>query len=202
MKKFVIPILIIVMVFFEVSPMKEHLIDQLKEHDLLDLYSELYFLSFTIFFSIILVPIQNVLYDIIDKMNFVNNVFIKNGYKMSEEVIEIISKVKVPTKKKIVFILLVNVIVYGLFISIIAEFKLNIPNSMFLPVKIIFLISLYLFIYRFFLRRINHSIYNILLSSFFSIVFFLYTKKEIIIFIIIQNIILYTFRMFVKRKSQ
>ena len=189
------------MIIFEVSPLKGFLIDQLIEHKVLDLRSWLNYLSLTLTFSIILLPIQNTLYNIINKMNFVNKVFLANENKMNEEVMEAISKVKMPTKKKIFFILLMNVIAFGFFISVIAEFKLNISDSVFLPIKIVFLLSAYFFIYRFFKQKIKNSTLNILISFFFLIVLFLYVKKEVILFIIIQNIILYIFRMLVKRKK-
>ncbi|PNZ31253.1 hypothetical protein, partial [Staphylococcus felis] len=121
-----IPFLFIAMIVYEISPFKKMLSELLIQHQILITYSWFNFLCFTLIFSFVLLPFQSKFYGIIHKMQLVNNVFIENDYKMTTDVVETINKLKIPTKNKIMLLLFLNVIVYGLFISIISEFKLNI----------------------------------------------------------------------------
>ncbi|EIE3636470.1 hypothetical protein LDE09_000601 [Staphylococcus pseudintermedius] len=198
MKKTPIVLLFTFAIVLELSPLKSHLVKLLIKSQLLNPYSWSSFLFITLLFSIILTPIQGVFYSFNNKMQIVNSVYIKNKFKMTEEVIEISKKIKLPTKKQVFLILLINVITYDVFISILSGFKLNTPLVAFIPIGIIFMISTYFLVYRFCKQRINHKILIFLMSITFSCVILSYVKEEIVIFIVIEIIVFYLYNMFFK----
>lgn len=197
-----IPFLFIAMIVYEISPFKKMLSELLIQHQILITYSWFNFLCFTLIFSLVLLPFQSKFYGIIHKMQLVNNVFIENDYKMTTDVVETINKLKIPTKNKIMLLLFLNVIVYGLFISIISEFKLNILFVVFLPIAIVFGVSSYVIINKFARQKINNNILKFLVSIIIPIMILLYVKKEIILFVTIQSCVVYIYGYFDKRKKK